>query len=135
MYKKILVPLALDHSRDTRAAFDIARGLAADGAAITALTVVEDVPAHVRSYLPEDHGSALRSESEAALSAELGGVKDVTPVVVSGHPGRTIVDYARDHSYDCIVIASHQPGLQDYFIGSTANRVVRHAPCSVHVVR
>ena len=36
---------------------------------------------------------------------------------------------------DCVVIASHRPGLQDYLLGSTAARVVRHAACSVHVLR
>ena len=34
-----------------------------------------------------------------------------------------------------IVIASHDPGLADYLLGSTAGRVVRHAHCSVLVVR
>jgi universal stress protein F len=33
------------------------------------------------------------------------------------------------------VIASHRPGIQDYFLGSTASRVVRHANCTVHVMR
>ena len=36
---------------------------------------------------------------------------------------------------DCIVIGSHKPGLIDYLLGSTAARVVRHAPCAVHVLR
>ncbi|MBT8411941.1 MAG: universal stress protein, partial [Octadecabacter sp.] len=44
-------------------------------------------------------------------------------------------DFATDNSIDCIIMASHQPGLEDYFLGSTAARVVRHAKCSVHVIR
>jgi len=39
------------------------------------------------------------------------------------------------HAVDLIVIASHRPGLKDYFLGSTAGRVVRHSPCAVHVIR
>ena len=135
MYKNLLVPIALDHSRDTSAAIEIARRLAADGATITALTVIEEVPAQVAQYLPPDHGETLIAELTAALKAELGGVQDVKPMVVRGHAGRTIVDYAQEHDVDCIVIASHQPGFADYFLGSTAARVVRHAPCSVHVMR
>ena len=34
-----------------------------------------------------------------------------------------------------IMIASHKPGMSDYFIGSTASRVVRHSPVSVLVSR
>ena len=55
--------------------------------------------------------------------------------IISGHAGRTIVDHAVENHVDCIVIASHRPGLEDYFLGSTAARVVRHAPCAVHVIR
>ena len=36
---------------------------------------------------------------------------------------------------DLIIVASHRPGLQDYFLGSTAAKVVRHAKCSVLVIR
>ena len=54
---------------------------------------------------------------------------------VSGHAGRDIVDFAERHAVDCIVIASHRPVFSDHLLGSTAARVVRHASCSVHVVR
>ena len=135
MYKNILVTIALDHSRDNALAFDIARTLAAEGASITALNVLEEMPAYVETYLPQDHFDERLADSEARLKAELGGVADVKPVVISGHAATTIVSYAVDNKIDCIVIASHRPGLQDYFLGSTAGRVVRHAPCAVHVVR
>ncbi|WP_371932559.1 universal stress protein [Pararhizobium sp. IMCC21322] len=46
-----------------------------------------------------------------------------------------MVEYAESNGVDCIIIASHRPGLQDYFLGSTAARVVRHAHCAVHVIR
>jgi len=42
---------------------------------------------------------------------------------------------AKEKDVDLIIIASHRPGLQDYFLGSTAAKVVRHATCSVLVVR
>ena len=135
MYKNILVTIALDHSHDSASALVIARALAAEGASITALNVLEEIPAYLSQYLPEDNSKNRRSKAEAALKAELGSVADVRPVVVNGHAGTTIVDYATKHQIDCIVIASHRPGLQDYFLGSTASRVVRHAPCAVHVVR
>jgi len=36
---------------------------------------------------------------------------------------------------DLIVLASHRPAMKDYLLGANASRVVRHAPCSVFVVR
>ncbi len=35
----------------------------------------------------------------------------------------------------CIIVASHKPNVGDYLLGTTAARVVRHAACSVFVVR
>ncbi len=135
MYNNILVPIALEHERDTGGAMMVAHRLLAEGGKITALHVMEAVPGYATQYLPQGHLENRYSETEAALKAELGGVKDVKPVVVSGHSGRSIVEYAEDHDIDCIVIASHRPGLQDYLLGSTAARVVRHAACAVHVLR
>jgi len=135
MYRNILVTIALDHSHDSASTLVIARALAAEGASITALNVLEEIPAYVSQYLPEDNSKNRHSNAEAELKAALGSAAGVRPVVVSGHAGTTIVDYAKEHAIDCIVIASHRPGLQDYFLGSTASRVVRHAPCAVHVIR
>ena len=73
--------------------------------------------------------------ARARLQEKLDGVDGVTPALVKGHSARTIIDYATQHGFDCIVIGSHKPGLSDFFLGSTAARVVRHAPCAVHVHR
>ena len=134
MYRNILVPVALDHERDVAGALAVARSLAADGGTITALTVVETVPSYIMAEFPEGHAERNRDGAAAALKEEVGGA-DVKTVAVSGHSARAILDYAEAHEVDCIVIASHRPGLQDFFLGSTAARVVRHATCAVHVVR
>ncbi len=52
-----------------------------------------------------------------------------------GHPYKTILEVAEEKEADLIIVASHQPDLQNYLIGSTAAKVVRHATCSVLVVR
>ena len=93
------------------------------------------MPNYVSSYLPEDHIKEGKSAAKAALKAEIGGVLNVKVDLVVGSAGNAITNYADTHNVDCIVIASHQPGLQDYFLGSTAGRVVRHAHCAVHVIR
>jgi len=135
MYKNILVPIALDHGRDSNEALKIARVLADEGAKITALHVMEEVPSYVAQYLPEGQMESNEKELKNRLTSELAGAAGVEVAVVAGHAGHTIVDYAAHNEIDCIVVASHRPGLQDYFLGSTAARVVRHAPCAVHVSR
>ena len=48
---------------------------------------------------------------------------------------KTILEVADETHADLIIVASHQPDVQDYFLGSTAAKVVRHARCSVLVLR
>ncbi len=135
MYKTILVPVALDHRPNTATALEVARLLKDDGGKIIAVHAIEPIPGYVSHYIPDDQIKAGHEAAKAALLAELGDVKDVKAELISGSAGRAVTDYADEHDVDCIVIASHQPGLQDYFLGSTAARVVRHAKCAVHVVR
>ena len=135
MYSTILVPIAFEEGRDSNAALAIAETLLAPGGTITALHVVEEVPAYASTYVDEALMAEARKSVEEALAAKLGGHDTVTPRVVTGHSGRTILDEAERMGADLIVIASHRPGLQDYFLGSTAARVVRHARCCVHVIR
>lgn len=135
MYKNILVPIALDHERDTKSALELAHKLLDEGGKITALHVLEHVAGYTQQYLPPDQLVKRRSEAEARLAKEVTDQEQVEPVLITGHSGRSIVDYAESNGVDCIVIASHRPGLQDYFLGSTAARVVRQAHCAVHVIR
>jgi nucleotide-binding universal stress UspA family protein len=135
MYKNILVPVALDHSRDTGKAVDVAQKLLDEGGTITLLTVLETIPTYVAQQIPAAALEDNRDEAKAALKADAGGAKNIKTAVVSGHAATTILDFAEEKGSDCIVIASHRPGLQDYFLGSTASRVVRHAKTCVHVIR
>ncbi len=135
MYKNILVPITFDETRDSKTALEIAHAISEDGAKITALHVVEEIPSYVAQYLPEGQMAHNVQDNEATLAEKIKDEVGVDVVVIEGHAGHTIVDYAAKNGVDCIVVASHRPGFQDYFLGSTAARVVRHAPCSVHVVR
>ena len=135
MYRNILIPVAVDHGPDMGEVLRIARTLSAEGGQIIALTVAEAIPPYVSQYLPEDQEAMTREAIHDELAGAFEDAPDVEIRVVTGHAGITIVDYAERHGVDCIVMQSHRPGLQDYFLGSTAARVVRHAPCSVHVMR
>jgi nucleotide-binding universal stress UspA family protein len=56
--------------------------------------------------------------------------------LVSGHPVPTIIDFARTGGFDLLVIGfiQHAP-IYDRLIGSTSDRLVEQAPCSVLVVK
>ena len=135
MYKDILVPIIFDKERDTGGSIDIAGTLLAEGGRITLLHVIEHIPDYAASYLPPDFMVKKRLKIEADLAEIVEDVPHATGSVISGHAGRAILDWAREHNNDCIVIASHRPGMQDLLLGSTAAKVVRHAACAVHVVR
>ncbi len=134
MYKKIIAALGLSHGHGA-AALDLARRLRDEDGSIIALHVLEPVPGFASYYLPPDHETEVRKTAESAIRDRVGEQADAEVVVLSGHPGSTITEYAEEIGADCIIVGSHKPELQDYLLGSTAARVVRHAPCSVHVLR
>ncbi len=135
MYRNILIPVALDKSHDTQASFEAARLLADSDATFTVIHVQEPIPAYVASQIPEDVFANTRREAQEELHLRASGLPRATTRLISGNPGRAIVDFANEHDIDCIVIASHKPGFENIFLGSTANRVVHHAKCAVHVIR
>lgn len=134
MYKNILVPMALDHGLgDT--ALGVARALLTEDGKITALHVYEAPQGSVSAYLDEDVVQQAFDRAKSRIEARAKNAPDVSAMIVKGHSGRSIIDVAKTMGADCIVIGSHKPGLIDYLLGSTAARVVRHAPCAVHVLR
>lgn len=137
MYDRILVPVAFeeDGNQKAKAALQVAARLAGEGARITLLHVMEKVPGYAINYLPADFTAQTRLAVKAELEALAAAVPGAEGLVVDGHSGRTILDWAEAHEVDLIVIASHRPGMQDLLLGSTATQVVRHARCAVHVLR
>ena len=136
MYKQILVPVDIAHKERASQMIEAAKEIADDGASITLLNVVEDVPSYVMVQLPEgvlDEAKAnARKELEAiAAAADLKAQIEIG----RGRADSVILAHADKASADLIIIASHKPGLQDYLLGSTAARVVRHATCAVLVIR
>jgi nucleotide-binding universal stress UspA family protein len=137
MYQNILVPVALDHDHgaNTQTALNIARSLCDDGGKITLLHVTEPLHAEVSQYIPAEVLEGNKASLIADLRQLAGDMENARTEVLPGSAGITITDYAKQHKADLIIVASHRPGLRDYFLGSTAARVVRHANCAVHVVR
>ncbi|WP_417719335.1 universal stress protein [Salipiger sp.] len=135
MYKSVLVPIAFDDDAKAEAALAVARLLAGDDGDITLLHVMEHVPGYAITYMPPDYIAQSRAAVQEELDSMAATLGHGRGVVVDGHSGRTILDYAEETGSDLIVIASHRPGMADMLIGSTATQVVRHAKCAVHVLR
>ena len=135
MYENILVPVLFDELHDTQSAYLVAKRPASEGARFTVMHVMETIPSYAASQIPGDVLAKSHDETERTLKQSAAALPGSSAILVSGHAGRTIVDYASEHGIDCIVIASHKPGFENFLLGSTADRVVRHAKCSVHVIR
>jgi universal stress protein F len=135
MYDNILVPISFDEDRDAPGAIAVAKALVGKGGKITLMHVMEQIPGYAISYMPTDYIAESRKAIHAELQAMTAGMENGEAVLIEGHSGRTIVEWADKHGVDCIIIASHRPGMQDLLLGSTATTVVRHARCAVHVIR
>ncbi|MBG6163730.1 universal stress protein [Roseibium album] len=135
MYQKILIPVALDHETLIARKLDIARHLLAEGGQITLLTVLESIPGFVSEFVDLKIDNHLTQKVAEKLRAAVGEDQHIACEVVTGKPGVQIATYAEANDTDLILVGSHHPSAQDYFLGSTASRVVRRAGCSVFVVR
>jgi nucleotide-binding universal stress UspA family protein len=135
MYRHILIPVALDHEALIARKLEIARHLLADGGQITLLTVLENIPGFISEFVDLKIDNHLSRKVAARLREAVGEDEQIVCTVVTGKPGMQIAAFAADNGADLIIVGSHHPSTQDYFLGSTASRVVRRAGCSVFVVR
>ena len=101
--------------------------------------VLDHVPKYASYYMGDDASTDKQHEILAAAKQgiidRIGEQEDAETIVLTGHPGRSITDYAQKIDADCIIVGSHRPDLTDFFLGSTAARIVRYSQCSVHVLR
>ena len=141
--KKIVVPI--DFSETSAQALPYAAALAGQfNAEIILLHVVEPllIPAGL-GYMPSGIRDTDRNSEQIAktnlhcVSEEFLGESDCARVMVrTGAPHREITAAAKDLGADLIVLTTHgYTGLKHVLLGSTAERVVRHADCPVMVVR
>lgn len=142
MFHKVLC--AVDFSSESRRALEIAAQLAKDANAPLvvvhvwqpaqwAAAEVQLAPGVIQDLLDAEHAQlATWRETACALRGA-----DVEVRFLTGAPWDQIVGLARaDQAIDLIVMGTHgRTGLQHVLLGSVAEKVVRHAPCAVLVVR
>lgn len=141
--KTILFPT--DFSQGARAAMDYALSLAGDyQARLILLYVIQDISI-AEWYIPSSLSvTDLVEEMEKSASIEIekwasetaAKVKSVEKIVMRGVPFVEIIRTAKEKNVDMIVIGTHgRTGIDHMLFGSTAEKVVRKAPCPVLTVR
>jgi nucleotide-binding universal stress UspA family protein len=141
--KSILCPT--DFSEYSRNALRYALALAgAFGAKVILLHVIEPIQVPVEYNFGISLGPEIDESSEAALRRKLHDLVDIAhratvdveERLVRGAPFAEIVRCARDEKIDLVVIATHGlSGIAHLLLGSTAEKVVRKAPCPVLTVK
>lgn len=144
MFKEIAY--CTDFSDNALEAFQVARELAwRYGAHLHILhaIVTFSAPLH-EAYMPMEYDAkfvervslAAKNSIEERYISQLKEKQHYSIHLLSGYPATEIIEFARENKIDLIVMGSHGlTGLAHVFFGSTADRVVRKAPCSVLTVR
>lgn len=136
MYKKIIVPVEMGQLDKGEKILSKAKALLDEGGEIILLNVAESVPGYLAIDLPADFIDNSVADANVRLKQlnETCGTNGKIEVRI-GASAREIIAAAEENGADLIIIASHRPDLTNYLIGATADRVVRHAKCSVLVDR
>jgi nucleotide-binding universal stress UspA family protein len=141
MYKKILFPIDLQHTKEAekslQVVIDEARRSKAQIKVMTAATgfgmpivasffdektvkkALKEVARHLKAYVDENIPDDIESSA----------------VVVEGNPAELILKQARKDKVDLIVISAHNSQIENLLLGSCAAKVVRHSDCTVIVVK
>lgn len=142
MYYKVLIPVDLAHAQEVPKLIETARQLTNDSPHADFIFIyIDDSQVHSAGspYLEPEFVAARRRDSKDRLLAL---VRNLMPEklhyschVRRGTVHEKILEEARHGEADVIVMMAQKPGLSSYFVGSNAERVVRHARCSVMVIR
>lgn len=139
MYKKILVAVDVAHESSWRKSIPLAVELATQfQAGLIITTVVRDMDAGMVSLYPPAYQWVHEQTQEKLREIVKKCVPETLhPIVLVGEGSisREVIRLAKEQQADLIVMASHRPEMKDYLIGPNASAVVRHATCSVLVVR
>lgn len=140
MYRRIL--LAVDLADEAQSPRGLAEALAIAGVGESELRLVNVqplLPATFMEYVPADFDAEQERRARDALDAIAAKIAlpkaRLSTAVSSGGVYHELLREAQEWGADLIVVGSHRPVMSDYLLGSNAKTIVRHAPCSVLVVR
>lgn len=140
--QRIMVPLDFsDHSHKAlRYAVKLAEQFGSELELVNVVTPVVYAEGMVLPAAMENLDTVTEEHSKRALEkiSREEGVKElkVKTTVLLGNPYDEIVNHAKKQETDLLLITTHgRTGLQHFLLGSTAEKILRHAPCPVMVVR
>jgi nucleotide-binding universal stress UspA family protein len=114
------------------------------GARLYLIHVIYDVTKTAGWYVPHvsldevyrDIEKSARVELEKSFIDEMRGLDNIEYAVLKGTPYEEIMRFALENKIDLIVLGTHgRKGIDRVLFGSTAEQVVRNAPCPVLSVR
>jgi nucleotide-binding universal stress UspA family protein len=140
MYKRIVLAVDLAESdiapKGLPEALELAR---AGGGELRLVNVQPVIPATFMEYVPVDFDEEQEKRTRAELETILAGVdlpaQRKSCATRAGGIYHELLQEASEWGADLIVVGSHRPVMSDYLLGSNAKTIVRHAQCSVLVVR
>ncbi len=141
-FTKILCPT--DFSEGSQQAVRVATRLASEASADLVIVHAWFIPplafsmdAPFPPYVVQDMvDDAQRNLDAAVRDAIAAGAKNTTGQLVSGVPWSQVVEILEKQAFDLCVIGTHgRTGLSRILVGSVAEMVIRHSPCSVLAVR
>jgi len=141
MYKNILFSVDLEHTAEAEKALKIAIDEARRSEAkLTIMTVAPGfgMPIVASFFDEQTVANALKEVARHLRQYVDDNIPDdvvTNPVVVEGNPAELILKQAQSDDIDLIVIASHNSEIENMLLGSCAAKVVRHARCTVTVVK
>jgi nucleotide-binding universal stress UspA family protein len=141
MTGSILVALDVAHASEQKSILlQAARIASLDNSKISLITVVPDYDMSiVGSYFHEDAIREILEDANTKLhdlaNDVLGYDNQVRCLVSKGNAYEEILLAAEKLDASMIAMGAHKPSFKDYLLGPNAARVMRHATCSVLVVR
>lgn len=138
-HKTVVVPI--DFSDDSEPAIRAGLSLAESPAGLHVVHVLFPLStdASLHGLVPANFSNETRASAATDRLTDLLrniGAPAAQAVVLSGDAGLETADYAQRVSADLIVVPSHgYHGVKRLLLGSTAERIIRHAHCSVLVLR
>ena len=140
MYKRIILAVDLaEPSPSPKGLIQAVELAKAGGGELRLVNIQPVIPATFMEYVPVDFDVEQAKRAKEALDAILASVdlpaERKSAVARAGGIYHELLQEASEWGADLIVVGSHRPVMSDYLLGSNAKTIVRHAECSVLVVR